>query len=147
MLLNDRSQIFLGRRMHVHDSGSYTEQWQMPQGGVGQDETPTAAALRELREEIGTDNVSIVAEHPKWLRYDLPGAMAVDTFGPGIQGQIQKWFVMQFLGTDSDIDIATPQPEFDAWKWVSPKDVLSLIVPFKRRVYSEVIDWENSLHF
>jgi putative (di)nucleoside polyphosphate hydrolase len=134
MLLNQRGEVFVGRRIDVPD-----EAWQMPQGGIDEGEEPRAAALRELREEIGTDDVEVLAESRGWLRYDLPDNFVGKAWGGRWRGQQQKWFAMRFLGTDADINIATEHPEFSAWRWVSPTHLPELIVMFKRQLYLEVL--------
>ncbi len=134
MLLNDRNEVFIGQRIGVPG-----EAWQMPQGGIDEGEDPRAAALRELREEIGTDNVEVLAESPGWLRYELPEELAGRAWGGRWRGQQQKWFAMRFRGSDADINIATEHPEFSAWRWVSAEHLPELIVLFKRHMYLEVL--------
>jgi len=112
--------------------------WQMPQGGIDEDEEPREAAFRELREEVGTDKAEIVAESKTWLRYDLPPELQKRWKGRW-RGQQQKWFVMRFQGTDSDINVATERPEFAAWKWVSIEDLAGLVVSFKRQLYFDLL--------
>jgi len=134
MLLNARGQVFVAQRLDMPSSA-----WQMPQGGIDPGETPHQAALRELREEVGTDKVEIIAESRDWVRYDLPAELAPKLWAGRYRGQEQKWFVLRFLGTDSDIDIATPEPEFSAWRWAELAELPDLIVPFKRDLYRRLI--------
>ena len=134
MLLNARGEVFVGQRI-----GMTGEAWQMPQGGIEEGEEPRAAALRELREEIGTDDVDVLAESRGWLRYDLPDDLVGKAWGGRWQGQQQKWFAMRFRGTDADINIATAHPEFSVWRWVPHTDLPEFIVMFKRQVYLEVL--------
>jgi putative (di)nucleoside polyphosphate hydrolase len=114
--------------------------WQMPQGGIDPGETPRAAALRELGEEVGTDKAEIVGESRVLHRYDLPAEIAGRMWGGRFRGQQQLWFAMRFLGEDGDIDVATEHPEFDAWKWAAPAELPGLVVPFKRAIYVAVLD-------
>jgi putative (di)nucleoside polyphosphate hydrolase len=138
LLLNAEGEIFVGRRM---DMPAGMAAWQMPQGGIDPGETARDAALRELKEEIGTDKAEILAETRGWLHYDLPPEIAGTAFGGRYRGQRQKWFAMRFTGTDSDIDpAASDDPEFDAWEWVAPERLPELIVPFKRRLYLDVLE-------
>jgi len=134
MLLNQRNEVFVGRRADTHDDA-----WQMPQGGIDDDEEPREAAFRELREEIGTDNAEIVAESRTWLRYDLPPELR-KRWKDRWRGQQQKWFVMRFQGDDSEINVATEHPEFTAWKWVPTGELVDIIVSFKRRLYLDLLE-------
>ena len=136
MLLNAQLEAFVARRIdHVDKS----RPWQMPQGGIDPGETPRQAALRELEEEIGTAKADIIGESRGWLHYDLPIELAGSIWGGHYRGQRQKWFAMRFTGRDSDINLATEHPEFDSWQWVAPSRLPELIVPFKRRLYIDIL--------
>ena len=134
MLLDSRGEVLVAQRID-NPSGA----WQMPQGGIGENEDPLAAAWREMREEIGTDKAELAAESRRWLSYDLPAELADRIWRGLYRGQRQKWFAFRFLGTDRDIDIATEDPEFSAWKWAPMRDLPALIVPFKRQLYGDLI--------
>ena len=134
MLANPAGLVFVARRIDTP-----VEAWQMPQGGIDEGEDPRAAALRELEEEIGTARAEIVAESRGWFRYDLPQALAGKLWRGRWKGQRQKWFLMRFTGRDRDIDLATAHPEFDAWRWVEPRLLPDLIIPFKRQTYRDVL--------
>jgi putative (di)nucleoside polyphosphate hydrolase len=135
MLLNRAGEVFVGRRIDMPAMPA----WQMPQGGIDPGEPPLDAALRELKEEIGTDKVKLLGESQGWLRYDLPAELSRGTWGGRYRGQRQKWFAMRFTGDDSDINLATAHPEFDAWKWVSPEQLADVIVSFKRQLYFDIL--------
>jgi putative (di)nucleoside polyphosphate hydrolase len=134
MLFNPAGRIFVARRIDMP-----SEAWQMPQGGIDKGEDPRRAALRELKEEIGTDRAEIIAESPNWRPYDLPPELVSMLWGGRFRGQTQKWFLLRFTGEDSEIDIATEHPEFLEWKWVELDQVPRLIVPFKRAIYEDVV--------
>lgn len=136
MLVNRDGKVFVGQR-----SDRDTEAWQMPQGGLDPGETARQAALRELGEETGVspDLVEVVAESAGWLSYDLPDDVIPTIWGGRFRGQEQKWFLLRFLGTDDQVNIATDHAEFSAWKWIAPKDLVAGIVPFKREVYTRVL--------
>ena len=137
MLLNRDGRVFVGRRV---DMPAGLAAWQMPQGGIDPGETPRQAALRELKEEVGTDRAEILAEAAGWLHYDLPAEIAGRMWGGRYRGQRQKWFAMRFTGEDCDIDPAAgDHPEFDAWEWAAPERLPELIVPFKRGIYLAVL--------
>jgi len=136
MLLNRDGKVWVGRRIDNTD-----EAWQMPQGGIDQGEEPWATALRELKEEtsIPPHVVDRISECPERLRYDLPPALRGKLWGGKWRGQLQDWFLARFLGDDSDVDIATSDPEFCDWKWIEPADLPDLIVPFKRDMYRRLL--------
>lgn len=134
MLRNADGKIFVAKRIDTQ-----AEAWQMPQGGIDKGEESQEAALRELLEETGTDKATIIAESADWYGYDLPDALIPTVWGGKYRGQKQKWFVMQFLGADADINIATAHPEFCEWKWTTPHTLPDLIVPFKRQLYVDLL--------
>ena len=136
VLANRDGLVFAGRRI---DNPGHA--WQMPQGGIDPGETPRQAALRELTEEtgIGADLVTVEAETPDWITYDLPPDLLGKVWKGRYGGQAQKWFLLRFQGQDTDIRIDTAHPEFDRWQWMTAADLAAGIVPFKRAVYAEVI--------
>ena len=133
-LLNNDGLVFAGRRID-----SRAEAWQMPQGGIDAGESPLQACMREMREEIGTNTAELVNQHDDWLYYDIPLPLADRLWQGRYKGQKQKWMALRFTGDDSDINIATEEPEFCEWKWLSPHDLVDLAVPFKRDVYQNVL--------
>ncbi len=133
-LFNHTGQVFVGERI------DYPGAWQMPQGGIDEGETVGQAALRELREEVGSDKAEIVHVYENKLRYRLPDRLVKKLWNSQYGGQEQTWVAARFTGTDTDININAHNPaEFQAWKWVALSDVIDLIVPFKRDTYREVI--------
>ncbi|MGD0144755.1 MAG: RNA pyrophosphohydrolase [Rhizomicrobium sp.] len=142
MLLNREGLVFVGKRIDQTVEG-----WQMPQGGIDDGESPLEAALREMKEEIGTNNAKFLRELDEWLEYDLPAHLLGVALRGRYRGQRQKWIAMRFLGEDSEIDIATPEPEFAHWKWLAIEALPRLIVPFKRDTYTKVIAAFRDLAF
>ena len=135
MLLNSQGEAFVARRIDMPSMPA----WQMPQGGIDSGETPSQAAFRELKEEIGTAKAIIIGESRSWLQYDFPAELVGIVWRGRYRGQRQKWFVMRFTGRDSDINLVTEHPEFDAWQWVEPLRLPELIVPFKRQLYVDIL--------
>jgi putative (di)nucleoside polyphosphate hydrolase len=136
MLINAGGLILAGQR---RDSDSPA--WQMPQGGIDDGEKPRQAALRELWEETGVtaDLVDFIGKTHHWVTYDLPPELLGKVWGGKYRGQKQKWFLYRYLGRDDQVNIATAQPEFSRWKWVTADEMTAAIVPFKRAVYEEVV--------
>lgn len=136
MLLNREGKVFVGARIDNTD-----EAWQMPQGGIDEGEQPWATALRELEEETGIAPhfVERIASCPERLKYELPDALRGKLWGGKYVGQDQDWYLARFLGSDADVDIHTAHPEFREWKWVDPRQIPDLIVPFKRELYRRLL--------
>jgi len=136
MVCNRRGGVFAGQRLD-----SAMDAWQMPQGGIEHGEEPEEAALRELREETGIppESVQVMAETRDWIPYDLPHYLVQKLWKGQYRGQKQRWFLMRFVGDDSQINIKTAHPEFSRWCWLPPEELLQKIVPFKRDTYERVI--------
>ena len=131
VLLNQRNQVFWGKRIRTHS-------WQFPQGGINYGETPEQAMFRELHEEVGLheDRVRIVARTRDWLRYEVPSHFIRRDARGHYRGQKQIWFLLQLTGRDSDMNLrATNHPEFDAWRWHEYWVPLDVVIEFKRDVY------------
>jgi putative (di)nucleoside polyphosphate hydrolase len=131
ILLNQRNQVFWGKRMRTHS-------WQFPQGGIERGENPEQAMYRELHEEVGLkpEHVRIVARTRNWLRYEVPDRFIRRDSRGLYKGQKQIWYLLQLTGNDWDLDLrATEHPEFDAWRWSDYWVPLEVVVEFKRGVY------------
>ncbi|MEO9685804.1 MAG: RNA pyrophosphohydrolase [Tateyamaria sp.] len=136
MVLNADGQVWVGQR-----KDNSRDAWQMPQGGIDKGEDPRAAALRELEEETGItpDLVDVVAESSDWIPYELPHDLIPKLWKGKYRGQKQKWFLLRFSGSDAQVNIATEEPEFSAWRWMPVAELPDAIVPFKRDVYVAVL--------
>jgi len=133
MIFNDQKKIFVGRRIDNQEA------WQMPQGGVDENEEYEAAAKRELFEETGILSVRIIKKSEQDYVYDLPDHLLGKIWKGKYKGQKQKWFLMKFLGPESEININQKHPEFNEWNWVDLDELPKLIVPFKKELYLSII--------
>ena len=136
MLLNREGKVFVGARID-----NDADAWQMPQGGIDPGEEPWTSALREVEEETGIAPhlVERVAQASERLRYSLPPELVGVVWKEPWLGQDQDWFLARFLGTDSDVNLATEHAEFREWKWIEPRQLPDLIVPFKRELYRHLL--------
>jgi len=140
MILNGNRQVWVGQRADTGHLIGGSSAWQMPQGGIDGTETPWQAALREMKEEIGTVNVRLIAESQGWISYDFPEELHTTLWGGRFFGQTQKWFLVEFLGDNSEININTRHPEFTSWKWVDAQQLPDLIVGFKQDLYRKILE-------
>lgn len=125
-------EVFIASRTDVENA------WQFPQGGIDKGETPKEALFRELEEEIGTREIEIIAEYPKWVSYDFPPAIAKKMYP--FDGQIQKYYLVK-LKNGAKININTELPEFSEYKFVPTKNIYDYITFFKRTVYKQVLKY------
>ena len=133
VVLNKKNEVFIAKR--IDNQKNF---WQMPQGGVDMGEDYLAAAYRELEEETSIKNVNLIKELDELISYELPKNLLGLIWKGKYRGQEQKWFVMKFLGTDSEINIKTKNPEFCEWKWIDLENITDLVVDFKLHVYEDV---------
>jgi putative (di)nucleoside polyphosphate hydrolase len=143
-VFNRDGLVFAGRRTDGPEHTDTTHVWQMPQGGIDENEDPYAAALRELYEETNIRSVEKLGEVPEWLTYDIPREILSNAWQGKYRGQKQKWYALRFTGDDSEIDVANPggghhKAEFLDWRWVDIRELPALVVPFKQPLYVRVV--------
>ena len=141
MLLNSKGEAWIGRRFEKQNDDGIGKWWQMPQGGIDEGEDLLTAAKRELYEETGVTKVTILAQSKDWHTYDLPEHLIGKSWKGKYRGQKQMWFVFRFEGDDSEITLKLPgqKQEFDEWRWAKMDELLDVIIPFKREVYTSVL--------
>jgi len=133
VLLNSENKVFVAKR--IDNPKNF---WQMPQGGIGNNENYYSAALRELKEETSIASVKLIKEIEGSFTYILPDRLIGIIWKGKFKGQKQKWFVMRFIGDELEINIKTKHPEFLDWKWVDLEDLAKIAVNFKLKVYQQV---------
>lgn len=145
MVLNQQGKVWIGQRIsegNTEYDGS-AKRWQMPQGGIDKGEDPLPASLRELHEETGMKNVTLLDQTDDWLTYDLPSHLLGMGLKGKYRGQKQMWFAYRFDGDETEIAINPPphghKPEFDAWRWEDMENLPDLIIEFKRDIYTQVV--------
>ena len=127
------TEIMVANRIDIRHQA-----WQFPQGGIDGEETPEEALFRELLEEIGTNEVEIVAEHPEWISYEFLNKNASKIYP--FDGQTQKYFLVK-LKEGAKINLKTEEPEFIAYKFIPYDDVLRTISKVKRTIYTKVLTY------
>ena len=133
VLLNSDNKVFVGKRID-----NPVNFWQLPQGGVDKNEGLLCAAKRELKEETSIVSVKLIKEIEGSFTYILPDHLIGIIWKGKFKGQKQKWFVIRFVGNESEININTKHPEFLDWKWIDIDDLTKIAVNFKLEVYKQV---------
>ena len=133
VLLNNQNKVFVAKR--IDNPKNF---WQMPQGGIDEGEDPLKAAFRELKEETSIKNAELIKELDGTITYELPDRLLGIIWKGKYRGQKQKWFLMRFIGKDSEININTSNPEFLDWKWIELDLITDVVVDFKLHVYKEL---------
>ena len=133
VVLNKDNNVFVAKR-----KDNPIDKWQMPQGGIDNNESPFDAMKRELAEETSITKIKVLKEIETWLEYELPQNLLGKIWKGKYRGQKQKWFLMKFLGHDSEINIKTKNPEFREWKWINLENITDKVVDFKMHVYEEI---------
>ena len=141
ILLNHENKVFVGKR--IDNPKNF---WQMPQGGINQNENFLQAAKRELEEETEIKSVELVKELNGWLGYDLPENLLGKVLEGKYRGQKQKWFIMKFVGKNNEINVKTKNPEFLDWKWIEVSKLPSIAVSFKIDLYKKLKEELNFLN-
>ena len=134
IVLNSENKIFVGKR-----ADNPIDKWQMPQGGVDKGENFISAMKRELKEETSIQNIKILKQIDQWFEYELPKNLLGIIWKGKFRGQKQKWFIIRFIGNESEINLKTKLPEFIEWKWIEVDDLTKVIVDFKKGVYKKLV--------
>ena len=133
VVLNKDNKVFVAKRID-----NPKDFWQMPQGGVDQNESYLDAAYRELYEETNIKEIELIKEVEEFTTYELPDHLLGIIWKGKFKGQKQKWFIMRFVGNEDEINIKTKKPEFLDWKWIDVNEITKKVVDFKYEVYKKV---------
>ena len=133
IVLNKKDKVFVAKR--IDNPKNF---WQMPQGGVDNDEDFLKAAYRELYEETSIKTVELIKELDGTITYELPNHLLGIIWKGKYKGQKQKWFLMRFTGQEEEINVETKNPEFLDWKWIELDQITEVVVDFKLHVYKEL---------
>ena len=134
IVLNNKNKVFVGKR-----KDNPIDKWQMPQGGVDENESFLDAMKRELYEETSIKNIEIIEEIKDWFEYELPKDLLGIIWKGKFRGQKQKWFIVRFKGNENEINLKTTHPEFIEWKWIDLDELPHVIVDFKRELYKKIL--------
>ena len=134
IVLNNENKIFVGKR-----KDNPINKWQMPQGGVNENENFLSAMKRELNEETSIKSIKILKELDEWFEYELPKNLLGIVWKGKFRGQKQKWFIARFTGREDEISLKTKHPEFIEWKWIEINELTNVIVNFKKNVYEKLL--------
>jgi putative (di)nucleoside polyphosphate hydrolase len=136
IVLKKDSKVFVGRRIDIKNA------WQLPQGGVEENEAPLDAAKRELFEETNVSSIAPLGSSSSYC-YDFPQhvqRVIISRRGElKYRGQEITFFAFKFLGKESEIDLKKSPQEFVEYKWICPQNLLHLIVRFKREAYERAL--------
>ena len=135
ILLNSENKVFVAKR--IDNPKNF---WQMPQGGVDNNEDFLSAALRELKEETSINNVKLIKELDGMTTYELPAKLLGLIWKGKYRGQKQKWFLMRFTGNENEINLKTKNPEFLEWRWIEIDEITKFVVDFKFEIYRIIKD-------
>ena len=134
IVLNNKNKILVGKR-----ADNPVDKWQMPQGGVNKGENLINAMKRELMEETSIQNIKVLKKIDRWFEYELPKDLLGIIWKGKFRGQKQKWFIVRFIGNESEINLKTKHPEFIEWKWIKIDELTNVIVDFKKDVYKKLV--------
>ena len=135
IVLNEFNKVLVGKR-----KDNPIDKWQMPQGGVDEDEDFYSAMKRELYEETSITSFKLIREIKRWLTYELPENLKGKIWKGKFRGQKQKWYILRFTGDDKEINVKTKDPEFIDWKWIKIDELPQSIVDFKKKVYEDLVE-------
>jgi putative (di)nucleoside polyphosphate hydrolase len=135
IIVNNYGKVLICKRKN-------SNQWQFPQGGIDEGESPIEAAKREIFEEVGIkpSKIKVLGKIKDWVKYKIPKELAKKSFKKkGIVGQKQKWFIFKIKSEACISFVNDPDNEFDDFAWVSYWHPIALIVSFKKEVYRNVL--------
>ncbi len=132
LIINSTGQILILERSDIPGS------WQLPQGGLDEEEEPYPAVIREVEEETGitAGELQFVARHPEPLAYELPPQARRKKTG---RGQVIYFFLFRFIGDENRLDLSHSK-EFRNWRWTTARGMVELAVEFRAGVYRCLVE-------
>lgn len=133
IIINKEKKILMCEHVWIDNA------WQVPQGGIEEGEDPDKAILRELKEEIGTDNFEIIDKMQEWITYKFPFYLKEKY---QFDGQEQLFYLLYFKGEDSEIRFDNQEkPEFKDFTWVEFEEPPIKVIYFKKLSYLKALNY------
>lgn len=134
LVYNRKGRLFLGER--CNKSGH----WQLPQGGAEPRYTLKENVIREVREELGVKRRHLGRIKKLQSKHEYEWEKTPKYARGRWRGQKQTFWVVEFTGTDDDIDLESfREPEFSSWRWCSVSEVKRRAAPIRRAGYRDAL--------
>lgn len=134
VIFNQENKLLLGER--YGNPGIF----QFPQGGVEEKDSLEENVFREIEEELGIKRelLKIEKKLKATNKYDFQNtpSYAVGKW----RGQEQTFWLVRFLGNDSDIDLNTEHPEFMTFLWCTIDEVFDTAEQRRMSGYKSALD-------
>jgi 8-oxo-dGTP pyrophosphatase MutT (NUDIX family) len=129
MIVNDQRHVLAIERADIAGA------WQLPQGGLDEDEEPLDAAYREIAEETGIrkSDLEFIKACPEPLVYELPLDARSKKTG---RGQVLYWFLFHFVGDQQRFGTRTRETRGSQWMPFSR--VVSGVTSFRKPMYTRL---------
>src|SRR5262245_47607487 len=129
MIIDDQGRVLVIERADIAGA------WQMPQGGLEENEDPLDGAYREVAEETGVEKseLEFVKACPELLVYELPPDARSKKTG---RGQVLYWFLFRFRGNSKQAAIRNSETR--GWRWMPFRQVINGVTKFRKPMYKRL---------